>query len=57
MPMKFKESSTNTKTGKTTHYYMHTTPVQELKDALDNDNTPPKLKHKVRNYLLKKGLA
>jgi len=57
MPMKFKESSTNTKTGKTTHYYMNTTPVQELKDALENDNTPPKLKHKVRNYLQKKGIA
>ena len=56
MPMKFKESVTNTKTGKTTHHYMHTTPVQELKDALENDNTPAKLKHKVRNYLQGKNL-
>ena len=56
MPTKFKESVTNTKTGKTTHHYMHTTPVQELKDALENDNTPAKLKHKVRNYLQGKNL-
>lgn len=50
--MKFKESVKDRK-GKVTHYYMHTTPEQELKDALENDNTPRKLKHKIRTYLYK----
>ena len=46
--MKFKQNATNNKTGKTTDHYMHTSPVQEVKDALENDNTSHKLKHKVR---------
>jgi len=54
LPIKFKESSKD-RSGKVTHYYMHTTPRSELLEALDNDNTPPKLKQKIRNYLLKAG--
>lgn len=56
MPVKFKESVKDRK-GNVTHYYMHTTPDQELKDALENDNTPRKLKHKIRTYLHKNGKA
>lgn len=55
MPIKFKESSRK-KDGRMEHYYMHTTPVEELKEALEKDNTPKKLKHKIRNYLVKAGL-
>jgi nitrate reductase cytochrome c-type subunit len=54
MPIKFKESTKDRK-GKVTHYYMHTTPISELQEALEKDNTPPKLKHKIRNYLISKG--
>jgi hypothetical protein len=52
MPIKFKESS-RMKDGRMQHYYMHTTPVEELREALEKDHTPKKLKHKIRNYLAK----
>ena len=56
MPIKYKKSSTDNK-GKTTNYYMHTMPLKELLSALDNDNTPNKTKHKVRNELTRRCCA
>lgn len=56
MPIKFKESSRK-KDGSMQHYYMHTTPVSELQEALEKDHTPPKLKQKIRNYLISKEKA
>ena len=53
MPIKYKKSSTDNK-GKTTNYYMHTMPLKELLSAMDNDNTPNKTKHKVRNELTRR---
>jgi hypothetical protein len=53
MPIKFKQSSRK-KNGRMQHSYMHTTPVSELQDALENRNTPAKLKGKIRNYLQSK---
>lgn len=55
MPIKFKESSRK-KGGGYQHHYMHSTPVEELKEALENDNTKPKIKQKIRNYLISKGI-
>ncbi len=56
MPIKFKESSRK-KDGRMQHHYMHATPVEELKEALEKDNTPNKLKQKIRNYLISKEKA
>ena len=53
MPIKWKESSRK-KGGGYQHYYMHNTPVEELKEALENDHTKPKIKQKIRNYLISK---
>ncbi len=57
MPAKFKESSAkivNRRKVGMTHYYMHTTPTEELVKAYENDNTKPKHKQKYRNELVKR---
>jgi hypothetical protein len=58
MPVKFKPSQTtrdrNTGKNKTEHYYMKSTPLDELNKALENSNTPPKQKQKIRNELVRR---
>ncbi len=56
MPTKFKESVKN-RDGSMQNYYMRSTPLQELKDAFDNDHTPPKKKQKILRELEKRGQA
>ena len=59
MPVKFKESEPlvrNRKRVGTKHYYMHTTPTEEIVKAFENDNTKPKLKNKYKNELVKRGV-
>lgn len=59
MPVKFKESEPLIKNRKrvgTKHYYMHTTPTEEIVKAFENDNTKPKLKNKYKNELVKRGV-
>jgi hypothetical protein len=55
MPIKFKDSVKNQKTGMVQNFYMKSTSTNELKEALDNSNTPPKKKQKIRNELTKRG--
>jgi|TARA_B110000977_G_scaffold110627_1_gene143775 hypothetical protein len=55
MPIKFKDSVKNQKTGMVQNYYMQSTSIDELKEALDNNNTQPKKKQKIRNELTKRG--
>jgi len=55
MPIKFKDSVKNQKTGMVQNYYMQSTSTNELKEALDNNNTQPKKKQKIRNELTKRG--
>jgi hypothetical protein len=57
MPVKFKDSVKNQKTGTVQNYYMKSTSTDELKEALDNSNTQPKKKQKIRNELTKRGYA
>ena len=59
MPVKFKESEPLIKNRRrvgTKHYYMHTTPTEEIVKAFENDNTKPKLKNKYKNELVKRGV-
>lgn len=60
MPVKFKESSVTRLKGsnKSTkqHFYMRNTSLEELTSALENSNTAPKLKQKIRNELVKRGV-
>ena len=60
MPVKFKPSQTtrdrNTGKNKTEHYYMKSTPSDELNKALENSNTPPKQKQKIRNELVRRNI-
>ena len=52
MPLKFKPSQTvRDKSGKTKteHFYMKSTLVSELTEALENKNTQPKRRQKIRN--------
>jgi|TARA_B110000977_G_scaffold190308_1_gene260928 hypothetical protein len=58
MPLKFKPSQTvRDKSGKTKteHFYMKSTLVSELTEALENKNTQPKRRQKIRNELAKRG--
>ncbi len=60
MPIKFKPSSStyNRATGKTTieHHYIKGVSKEELFEALNNHNTKPKVKQKVRNELTRRGV-
>ena len=59
MPLKFKPSQTvRDKSGKTKteHFYMKSTLVSELTEALENKNTQPKRRQKIRNELFKRSI-
>ena len=56
MPVKFKETVRN-RDGTVQNYYMRSTPLQELKDAYESNNTPPKKKQKILKELRKRGHA
>lgn len=60
MPVKFKESTVVRVKGQKKsikqNFYMKNTPLSELTDALGNSNTTPKLKQKIRNELVKRGV-
>lgn len=56
MPVKFKESQKDRK-GNVQNFYMKSTPMDELKSALENNNTPNKKKQKIRNELVRRGNA
>jgi hypothetical protein len=56
MPVKFKETIKN-RNGSVQNFYMKSTSTNELKEALDNNNTPPKKKQKIRNELVRRGNA
>jgi hypothetical protein len=53
MPIKYKASTSDRK-GNMIHTYIHTVSTEELTTALENDNTAPKLKQKIRNELVKR---
>jgi len=59
MPMKFKPSQSlrSKASGKTTiqHFYMKSTPLKDLTEALENRNTTSKRKQKIRNELVRRG--
>ena len=59
-PVKFKPTQTtidrNTKKTKTEHFYIKSTPKKELFDYLNNSNSKPKIKQKVRNELVRRGI-
>ena len=55
MPIKFKES-TKERNGNMQNYYMQSTPVDVLKEALESSSTMPKKKQKIRNELVKRGV-
>lgn len=59
MPVKFKPSQTTLVRGSkntvTTHYYIKTTPKQELIDYINNGQKP-KVKQKCRNELTRRGV-
>lgn len=54
MPIKFKESVKN-RDGSVQNFYMKSTPLAELKEALDRQHTPNKKKQKIRNELVRRG--
>ena len=57
MPLKFKPSQTiRDKSGKTRteHFYMKSTLLSDLTEALENKNTLPKRRQKIRNELFKR---
>lgn len=54
MPIKFKES-VKRRDGSIENYYIKGTSLKELRAALENSNTKPKLKQKVRNELVRRG--
>ena len=60
MPSKFKKSAKeySRATGKTTttHYYIKTISKKELFEALNNHNTKPKVKQKIKNELVRRGI-
>jgi methionyl-tRNA synthetase len=57
-PMKFSPSQTvrqkTTGKNKTEHFYMKSTKLEELYKALENSNTTPKRKQKIRNELVRR---
>lgn len=50
-PVKFKKSTKDRK-GRVQNYYMKSAPLDDLLEALENDNTPPKVRQKIHNELL-----
>tara|TARA_B100001093_G_scaffold117878_1_gene110332 strand:+ start:1157 stop:1327 length:171 start_codon:yes stop_codon:yes gene_type:complete len=54
MPVKFKETTKDRK-GNVQNYYMRSTSTDVLQAALDNNNTQPKQKQKIRNELVRRG--
>lgn len=60
MPVKFQPSAKvrDRATGavKTVHRYMKSTPTKELKEYLEASNAKPKIKQKVRNELVRRGV-
>ena len=60
MPTKFKPSAVtkDRATGKlkTEHYYMKCQSQDTLFDKLNKDSTKPKLKQKIRNELVRRGI-
>ena len=59
MPLKFKPSQTvRDKSGKTKteHFYMKSTLMSDLTEALENKNTHPKRRQKIRNELFKRSI-
>jgi|TARA_B100001093_G_C26751619_1_gene981418 hypothetical protein len=60
MPVKLKPSQVivdrKTKAKTITHFFAKSTPKKELFDMLNNDNTKPKVKQKVRNELTRRGV-
>ncbi len=54
MPIKFKES-VKRRDGSIENYYIKGTSLKELRAALENSNTKPKVKQKVRNELVRRG--
>ena len=61
MPEKFRPSATVrdkvTGRNKSEHFYLKSTPKQELLDYLENSNARPKIKVKVRKELVRRGHA
>ena len=55
MPIKFKESQKDRK-GNVQNFYMKSTPLAELQSALENSNTSPKKKQKIRNELVRRNI-
>jgi hypothetical protein len=59
MPEKFKPSQTvrdkNSGRNVSQHFYLKSTPKQELLDYLENSNARPKIKVKVRRELVRRG--
>jgi len=59
MPAKFKPSQTvrdkNSGRNVSQHFYLKSTPKQELLDYLENSNARPKIKVKVRRELVRRG--
>lgn len=60
MPVKLKPSQVrvdrNTKVKTIEHFYAKTTPKSELFDMLNNSNTKKKVKQKIRNELVRRGV-
>ena len=62
MPIKFKPSHKEYKRGvsasaqKMKHYYMKTTPKQELIDYINSSNAKPKIRQKCLNELTRRGV-
>jgi len=53
MPIKYKASIKN-RQGKMEHTYIHTVSTDDLQSTLENNNTQPKLKQKIRNELVRR---
>jgi len=58
VPIKFRKSQTirdkASGKNKTQHFYMKSTPIDELQETLEKSNTTPKLKQKIKNELLRR---
>jgi hypothetical protein len=61
MPEKFRPSQTvrdkATGKNKSEHFYLKSTPKQELLDYLENNNARPKIKVKVKRELVRRGYS
>ena len=58
MPIKYKPServiNRSTKKVTTVHHYIRNMPRQMLVENLNKDNTPPKVRQKIRNELVRR---